>query len=82
MQVQTSKGSRKRKGTHSIKKQRSISSEKEPAQSQSGSPCADLHARIANRAHELYVDHGYREGYALDDWLEAEREILSLECNA
>lgn len=80
MQVQTSKGSRKRKGTHSIKKQRLTSSEKEPVQSQLGSPCDDLHARIANRAHELYVDHGYREGYALDDWLEAEREILGREC--
>ena len=41
------------------------------------SPCDDLHILIANRAHELYSERGYRHGSALDDWLEAEREILS-----
>jgi hypothetical protein len=37
----------------------------------------DLHAHIAVRAYELYVERGYREGGALEDWLDAEREILS-----
>jgi len=37
----------------------------------------DLHARIAVRAYELYVQRGYREGSALEDWLDAEREILA-----
>lgn len=41
------------------------------------SPCDDLHVQIAKRAHELYSERGYRHGAALDDWLEAEREILS-----
>lgn len=41
------------------------------------SPCDDLHILIAKRAYELYSERGYRHGYALDDWLEAEREILS-----
>lgn len=41
------------------------------------SPCEDLHILIAKRAHELYSERGYRYGSALDDWLEAEREILS-----
>lgn len=41
------------------------------------SPCDDLHVLIAKRAHELYGERGYRDGCALDDWLEAEREILS-----
>jgi hypothetical protein len=41
------------------------------------SPCDDLHILIAKRAYELYTDRGYRHGCALDDWLEAEREILS-----
>lgn len=36
----------------------------------------DLHARIAARAYELYVKRGCREGYAEQDWLDAEREIL------
>jgi len=37
----------------------------------------DLHARIAARAYELYVQRGYREGSALEDWLDAERETLA-----
>ena len=41
------------------------------------SPCDDLHILIAKRAYELYGERGYRHGSALDDWLEAEREILS-----
>jgi len=41
------------------------------------SPCDDLHILITKRAHELYTERGYRHGYALDDWLDAEREILS-----
>ena len=41
------------------------------------SPCDDLHILIAKRAYELYGERGYRHGYAIDDWLDAEREILS-----
>jgi hypothetical protein len=41
------------------------------------SSCDDLHIQIAKQAHELYSERGYRHGAALDDWLEAEREILS-----
>ncbi len=82
MQPQTAKELRKRKGTQSIQKQESAVSEKEPVHCQPVSPCDDLQARITNRAHELYVDRGYRQGRALDDWLEAEREVLGLECNA
>ncbi len=36
----------------------------------------DLHARITVRAYELYVERGRREGYAEQDWLDAEREIV------
>jgi hypothetical protein len=32
---------------------------------------------IAKRAYELYSERGYRHGFALDDWLDAEREIVS-----
>lgn len=31
--------------------------------------------QVAKRAFELYVARGYRPGYDLEDWLEAEREI-------
>jgi hypothetical protein len=41
------------------------------------SPCDDLHVLIAKRAYELHGERGWRHGSALDDWLEAEREILS-----
>ncbi len=44
---------------------------------QTVSPCDDLHILIAKRAYELYSERGYRHGSALDDWLDAEREILS-----
>ncbi len=41
------------------------------------SACDDLKALIAKRAYELYVERGYRHGCAMEDWLDAEREILS-----
>jgi len=36
----------------------------------------ELTARIEGRAYELYVERGCREGCALEDWLDAEREML------
>lgn len=36
----------------------------------------ELIARIEGRAYELYVERGCREGCALEDWFDAEREIL------
>jgi hypothetical protein len=39
----------------------------------------DLHEHTAKRAYQLYVQRGFREGYALDDWLDAEREIAGRE---
>jgi len=41
------------------------------------SSSGDLHALIAKRAYERYGARGYQHGSALDDWLEAEREILN-----
>jgi len=39
----------------------------------------DLQARITVRAYELYAERGYRTGCALEDWVDAEQEILSRE---
>jgi hypothetical protein len=39
----------------------------------------DLHAHLATRAYELYVQRGCREGCAVEDWLDAEREMVSRE---
>jgi len=82
MQPHIAKEPRKRKGTQPIQKYEPAVSEKEPVHCQPVSPCDDLQVRIASRAYELHAGRGYRQGYALDDWLEAEREILGLECNA
>jgi Protein of unknown function (DUF2934) len=37
----------------------------------------DMHMQIEKRAYELYSERGYRGGSALDDWLDAEREVLA-----
>ena len=55
---------------------------KEIVHAQPLSPCDDLQARIAKRAYELHAERGYRHGYSLEDWVEAEREILGPECSA
>ncbi|MDH4153977.1 MAG: DUF2934 domain-containing protein [Nitrospira sp.] len=82
MQPQATNEPRRRKGSQPIPKSEPAVSEKEPVHCQPVSPCDDLQARITSRAYVLHAERGYRQGYALDDWLEAEREILGLECNA
>lgn len=37
----------------------------------------ELQGAIAARAYALYRERGYRQGCDLQDWLDAEREILS-----
>lgn len=34
-----------------------------------------LEEQIRSRAHELWLERGMQDGSALDDWVEAEREI-------
>jgi hypothetical protein len=36
-----------------------------------------FHARISERAYALYEQHGREDGRALDDWLEAERQVVN-----
>lgn len=38
-----------------------------------------LEESIRRRAYELYVDRGNQSGSELDDWLQAEEEILAQE---
>ncbi|MDH5562870.1 MAG: DUF2934 domain-containing protein [Nitrospirota bacterium] len=38
-----------------------------------------LGSRLAERAYELFVQRGYEHGHDLEDWLEAERQILPKE---
>ena len=41
-----------------------------------------LEERIRRRAYELYVDRGNQSGSELDDWLQAEEEILQAQDEA
>jgi hypothetical protein len=36
------------------------------------------HQQIAARAYELYVQRGRIDGYDMDDWLQAEYELMQL----
>jgi hypothetical protein len=82
MPPRVAKELRKKKRAESVSDQGPAAFREEPVQGQSCSPPEAIQARIADRAYALYVERGCRQGYALDDWLEAEREILGLECNA
>ncbi len=37
----------------------------------------DVRERIAKRAYELYLERGYRPGCDVEDWVDAERELLA-----
>jgi hypothetical protein len=38
----------------------------------------ELQERIAKRAYDLYLERGCRERCDVEDWVDAEREILTL----
>lgn len=82
MQSQTVKEPRRQKSAESLQSRKLAAPKKESVQSQPVFLQDEVQARITDRAYELYAERGYRQGYALDDWLEAERETLGLECNA
>jgi hypothetical protein len=42
---------------------------------QSDEHSQDFHASISERAYALYEEHGREDGHALEDWLEAERQV-------
>ena len=52
----------------------SSGSSQQPGKTADAAPEPRLN-RIARRAHEIYEARGGGEGRALDDWLQAEREI-------
>ncbi len=43
------------------------------------SPAGGLEEIIRVRAYELYVERGFQDGYAQDDWLRAEAELRNQE---
>lgn len=44
-------------------------------------PESSVPNRIARRAYELYLKRGGLNGHEVEDWLQAEREILKEECH-
>ncbi len=82
MKTGTAKNPHRRKVSESTQSREATDHEKEPVHCQPASPSDDSQVRIAKRAYDLYLERGSRAGYALNDWLDAERETLDLECNA
>ena len=82
MKMRMTKELRRQKVSESLQNRESTAPEKEPVHCEPASPGDDSQIRIANRAYDLYLERGSRAGYTLNDWLEAEEEILGLECNA
>jgi hypothetical protein len=42
-------------------------------------PATSPEERIRYKAYELYIKRGMQDGNELEDWLEAEREVLEME---
>ncbi len=38
---------------------------------------SNVQAQICQRAYELYEDRGRQDGHDLDDWLQAESEVMT-----
>jgi hypothetical protein len=58
---------------------RTDSNRNEPQAAESGAPASrpeNLQAAIALRAYELYQKRGGQGGHELEDWLEAERQVI------
>lgn len=77
MRARADKGKTARKASASTSSSPRISDESASIHRESISPPGDdLQVRIAKRAYEIHAERGYRQGHALDDWLDAEREVL------
>lgn len=57
------------------KSPRASSNETKPSENKSGSQ-SPMSEAVAQRAFDLYLARGGQEGHDLEDWLQAEREIL------
>ncbi|MDH5337997.1 MAG: DUF2934 domain-containing protein [Nitrospira sp.] len=60
------------KGTSAVNKAVLTEQNRPPTASSNG-----MHERNAARAYALHEERGYRHGCDLQDWVDAEREILS-----
>ncbi len=55
----------------------STSVEKKNAKNGNAKAPVELEQTIRSRAYELYEERGRQDGFAQDDWLKAEAEVLS-----
>jgi Protein of unknown function (DUF2934). len=76
MEKSTKKRSTKKNQARKTKKVTENSQEPEPNTENLKRP-EPTEEEIRRRAHEIYVARGGAEGYELDDWLQAERELRS-----
>lgn len=79
MKSQKAKEARARKPSPVVLDQPGTAASSSKSMRQARPTFDDLHAHITTLAYELYIQKGCREGCALEDWLDAEREIVSCE---
>lgn len=60
-----------------IREQKAIVTRKRETSEEQPLRSDDIHARVAACAYSLYEQRGYEDGYDREDWLEAERRVLS-----
>jgi hypothetical protein len=48
-------------------------------QAEIGERALPLEERVRQRAHDIYLERGGEDGSEMDDWLQAEQEILGME---
>lgn len=75
--TQLLKKARKTKESSSVSKARSVDEAPVALSEPVFQSSDDLKARIATRAYELYERRGGHHGQDLDDWLQAEKQVMS-----
>ena len=70
--LRTERTDGKRSGTKTIDK---VPPQSTPTPLASSNGAGTLDACIQTRAYELFEERGCQDGHALDDWLQAEREM-------
>ncbi len=72
-----SKRSRKSDLKTEVSQQQATEPPSQKPHTQPLSSSEDFHLLIAERAYALYAERNFQSGVALEDWLKAEREVLS-----
>lgn len=66
-----------RNGNSTTKAARTVTQSPEVAEIRANFPNVDLESEIRRRAYELYEERGCTPGHEDEDWLVAERQVLS-----